>query len=166
MADPAATEPRATRPHMPGYGAMLDAGPRIPWVWARERLEGNHNYWFATTTEGGAPHLMPVWGVWLRERFLFSTSPNTKKARNFRANPRCVVTTESGSEAVIVEGATRQLEDSRVDEFIAVYRAKYHEQFDASFGPFYELVPTVAFGFIEGSATASYGATRWLFDGD
>lgn len=163
MVEPAAEEPRATRPHMPGYDAMLDAGPCIPWAWARERLERNHNYWFATTNPGGAPHVMPVWGVWLRERFLFSTSPNTRKARNSRANPRCVVTTESGSEAVVVEGSTRQLDESRVDEFIAVYTAKYHEHFDASFGPFCEVVPLVAFGFIEGSATAPYGATRWLF---
>ncbi|MGH2632007.1 MAG: pyridoxamine 5'-phosphate oxidase family protein [Tepidiformaceae bacterium] len=166
MAELATTEPRPTRPHMPGYDAMLDAGPRIPWEWARERLERSHNYWFATTTPSGAPHVMPVWGVWLRERFLFSTSPNTKKVRNFRTNPRCVVTTESGSEAVIVEGSTRQLEDAQVEEFIAVYTAKYHERFDASFGPFYQLVPKTAFGFIEGSASAPYGATRWLFEDD
>lgn len=45
------TEPKAGRPHMPGYG-ILDADKGrglLPWSWATERLAKAHTYWVATT---------------------------------------------------------------------------------------------------------------------
>jgi hypothetical protein len=58
--------PRASRPHMPGYGS---GGPTqgsglLPWSWAEQRLLASRNYWVATSWPDGRPHVMPVWGVW------------------------------------------------------------------------------------------------------
>lgn len=42
------TEPRATRPHMPGYGTSPSADGMLPWSWARLRLRESHDYWIGT----------------------------------------------------------------------------------------------------------------------
>ncbi|MET0937756.1 MAG: pyridoxamine 5'-phosphate oxidase family protein [Gaiellaceae bacterium] len=55
----------------------------VSWQWAVERLEVARNYWLATTKADGSPHAMPVWGLWLDGVVLFSTSPDSIKARNF-----------------------------------------------------------------------------------
>jgi hypothetical protein len=52
------------------------------------------NYWAATSRADARPHLMPVWGVWLRDCFYFSTGPRSRKARNLSQNARCSVSTE------------------------------------------------------------------------
>ena len=69
------TEPQADRPNMPEYGlAEAEAGlGLLPWTWALERLQPARNYWLATTRPDGRPHVMPVWGVWVENRFYFST---------------------------------------------------------------------------------------------
>jgi uncharacterized protein (DUF427 family) len=91
---------------MPGYGILAahEGTGLLPWSWAAERLERSHNYWLATTRPAGLPHLMAVWGVWMDSALYFSTGGLTRKARNLEHEPRCVVSTESAREAVIVEG--------------------------------------------------------------
>ncbi|MEU4668583.1 hypothetical protein AB0F91_11525 [Amycolatopsis sp. NPDC023774] len=51
--------PTATRPHMPGYGIAPASAGLLPWHWADERLRTSHDYWLATVTPAGLPHLMP-----------------------------------------------------------------------------------------------------------
>src|ERR1700720_4522180 len=92
------SEPKASRPHMPGYG-ILDADKGkglLPWTWAVERLSKARNYWVATTRPDGNPHAMPVWGVWIDDAFHFSTGTQSRKARNLVHNPNCVVGCELG----------------------------------------------------------------------
>ena len=98
------TEPRASRPHMPGYGiADATSGKGLlPWSWAVERLTKARNYWVATTRPDGNPHAMPVWGVWIDDAFYFSTGTQSRKARNLAENPRCVIGCEIGPDQVIV----------------------------------------------------------------
>ena len=52
---------------MPGYGTLPEGegGGLLPWSWAEERLVRSHDFWLATVTPQGAPHLMPVWAVWI-----------------------------------------------------------------------------------------------------
>lgn len=100
------TEPKASRPHMPGYG-ILDAESAkglLPWNWATDRLTKAHTYWVATTRPDGAPHVMPVWGVWLNDTFSFSTGNQSRKARNLAENPRCVIACELNQDQIMVEG--------------------------------------------------------------
>ena len=95
----------------------------VSWEWARERLAAARNYWLATTKADGAPHAMPVWGLWLDGVVLFSTSPESIKARNFARDPRAVLHVASGEELVILEG---EVEDGVLDDAAAdLYAAKY-----------------------------------------
>jgi PPOX class probable F420-dependent enzyme len=98
--------PRISRPYMPGYGI---AGPEegsglLPWSWAAERLTAARNYWVVTAWPDGRPHSMPVWGMWDDSALWFTTAVGSRKAKNLRADPRCVVTTEDASDPVVIEG--------------------------------------------------------------
>ena len=88
------TEPIGERPAMADYGVNSPEWKALPWSWAAERLIPNKNYWVITVSAGGSPGAMPVWGVWSDDdyRFMFSCSPNARKARNIRANPRVAFT--------------------------------------------------------------------------
>ena len=65
------TEPRATRPHIPGYGIPDDDRGTLPWSWARQQLEQALVYWVASVKPDRHAHLMPTWGAWVNDRFYF-----------------------------------------------------------------------------------------------
>ena len=150
---------------MPGYGLKdADQGKGLlVWSWARERLEKSHNYYLSTVSPDGSPHCMPVWGLWMNEKFYFSTGRQSKKAGNLAHNPKCVVCTEDPREPVIVEGTAKLDPDPRALKRIAPqYNDKYHYgdvgEMDE---PVYVVTPHVAFGMVEGSMVDT--ATRWTF---
>ncbi|MCH7809779.1 MAG: pyridoxamine 5'-phosphate oxidase family protein [Chloroflexi bacterium] len=158
------TGPLASRPHMPGYDLAADSDGLLSWDWARERLAKSHNYYVATTRPDGRPHVMPVWGVWIDDRLLFSTAVTSTKARNLAANPACAITTETADEAVIVEGTAAEERDAAtLKRFVADYNAKYDWEMDAAGGGIFTLTPSVAFGFIESPDSFQATATRWRF---
>jgi nitroimidazol reductase NimA-like FMN-containing flavoprotein (pyridoxamine 5'-phosphate oxidase superfamily) len=98
---------------MPGYG-ILPAGQGsglLPWAWVEERLLRSHDFWLATVTPEGAPHLMPVWAIWREGRLWFSSSNGSRKARNLGAESRCVVSTEDPLEPVVVHGRAQRVTD-------------------------------------------------------
>ncbi len=147
---------------MPGYGVSKSAKGMLAWKWARARLERAHDYYIATTRPGGAPHLMPVWGLWLDGAFYFSTGDESVKARNLAANSRCVLSTERADEAVIVEGTAAKLAPSKIPrQFFAGYKKKYGWEMKGE--PVYRVEPRVAFGFIEAADDFAATATRWQF---
>jgi nitroimidazol reductase NimA-like FMN-containing flavoprotein (pyridoxamine 5'-phosphate oxidase superfamily) len=151
---------------MPGYGILdADSGRGLlPWSWAAERIAKSHNYWVATTSPEGWPHVMPVWGVWLGDGFYFSTGKNTRKARNLAANPRCVVCSERADEAIIVEGVVEPVDDPTVyARFADAYKAKYDWPVEQATAPAYAVRPSVAFAFIENAEDFAGSATRWRF---
>lgn len=157
--------PIADRPHMPEYGILPPDRGRglLPWGWAVERLAANHNYWIATTRADGSPHLMAVWGVWLEDRFCFSTARTSVKARNLRRNPSCAVSTESGAEAVIVEGSAEAVgEGSLRSRIEAAYSKKYGEGFPDD-SDLLAVRPRTVFAFIETGEDFVGAATRWRF---
>lgn len=164
-----ASEPEASRPYMPGYGILDAQSGRglLPWSWAEERLGRSHNYWLATARPDGGPHAMPVWGIWLEGRFYFSTGQQSRKARNLALDPRCVVCTERGDQAVIVEGVARRVTDkSQLKQFARVYKAKYEWDMEGSEEPVYTVRPRRAFAFIENPEKPDEflaTATRWVF---
>jgi F420H(2)-dependent biliverdin reductase len=67
------------------------------------RLLTEANIWLATTRPNGKPHLIPIWFVWVNERFYICTPDDSVKARNLRANPRASVALEDGNKPVIAE---------------------------------------------------------------
>jgi Pyridoxamine 5'-phosphate oxidase len=99
-------EPRASRPWMPGYGTLPEheGTGLLPWSWALEQLKTSHNYWLVTADARGGPHLMPVWAVWDGGIMWFSSSRGSRKVRNLRADPRCVLSTEDANNPMIMRG--------------------------------------------------------------
>lgn len=127
----ARSSPKASRPHMPGYGLPEGIKGLLPWKWAEERLKESHNYWVATARPDGRPHVMIVWGLWLDGVFYFSSGRQSRKAKNLTENPHCVIATEHAEAAVIVEGVTEEVLDVAFRrKFIRIYERKY--KFDMS----------------------------------
>jgi PPOX class probable F420-dependent enzyme len=161
------TEPRASRPHMPGYGIQgPDEGSGLlPWAWAEERLTGSRNYWVGSLWPDGRPHSMPVWGVWDGEAFWFSSSNRSRKARNLGADPRCVVTTEDAQEPVVVEGSAEIVQERGAIARVAdLMNAKYGgitADFLAANATI-RVRPHWAFGIAHDDFTGS--PTRWVFE--
>jgi nitroimidazol reductase NimA-like FMN-containing flavoprotein (pyridoxamine 5'-phosphate oxidase superfamily) len=150
--------PTADRPHMPGYGITGPETGLLPWSWAEERLRDAWRYWVVTVSGGGEPHAMPVWAVWLDDALWFSTGGRSRKARNLRDEPRCVVHTE-GPDVVVVNGVAEEGELARIAE---AYGAKYPDlPPDPSENPIMRVRPVTVIGIDEREFTTS--PTRWRF---
>jgi pyridoxamine 5'-phosphate oxidase-like protein len=161
-----AAAPLAARPYMPGYGilAASEGSGLLPWAWAQERLEKAENYFFSTTRPDGRPHTMPVWGVWLADRFWYSTGARSRKARNLETNPNCAISIDLGTEALIVEGIDSFSTDADSNaQFCAAYGPKYHWDMDGFSDPVHIVQPRVVFAFKTGDGEFSRSATRWVF---
>lgn len=162
-------EPKAGRPHMPGYGLPNGKKGLLPWKWADVRLKKSHNYWITTVKPDASPHTMVVWGLWLGGQFLFSTGRHSRKARNLEQNQRCVICTEKANEAVILEGVAAEVADSALlRTFLKIYERKYawnmapfEEDILSLKEPIYAVRPKVAFGLDEKNFVNA--ATRWMF---
>jgi PPOX class probable F420-dependent enzyme len=161
-------DPRADRPHMPGYGVLAGDDGLLEWSWARQRLIASRGYWLATSWPDGRPHVMAVWVVWDAGALWFSTGLRSRKARNLLVDPRCVVTTEDASSPVVVEGVARFEHDSAAIVRVA---GLLGEKYDVELGPEFHdaavnatirVVPQRAFGLADEDLVAS--ATRWTFD--
>lgn len=154
--------PKAGRPHMPGYGISESRKGILPWSWAKERLEANRNYWISTIRPDGRPHAMPVWGVWHKDRLVFSTAITSTKSRNLLADPRCTATTESATEALIVEGIAKIVSGRAILAPVwNAYKQKYDWSIDGE--KLFVLKPTTVFAFIETADQFPTAATRWRF---
>ena len=82
---------------------------RLAWADVRERLAGADHYWLATVRPDGRPHVVPLDGIWLDDRWYFGGSAATVKHANLKADPRAVLHLEDALQAVIVEGECEQL---------------------------------------------------------
>src|SRR4051812_26024129 len=158
--------PSASRPFMPGYGvAAADEGAGLlPWAWAEQHLTSSRNFWLTTSNPDGRPHSMAVWAVWSDGRLLFSTGEQSRKYRNLARDPRCVMTTEHGDEAVIVEGTAHRTHDvALVRQLVDATKAKYDFDMGDMNEPVFALEPERVFAFMEADGQFTRTATRWLF---
>jgi hypothetical protein len=168
------SEPKPGRPYMPGYGVPVETDGMLPWSFAQDRLTSSHDYWLATRWPDGRPHVMPVWGAWLDNCIWLSTDQTSRKGRNLRADPRCVVTTDNAQEPVILEGVAGLVtERSEVEVFTGVLRRKYSAEwldevytvdfFDTNVGggATYRITPVSVFALKETEFSTS--PTRWTF---
>ncbi len=159
-------EPKASRPHMPGYGILeADKGKGLlPWSWATERLAKARTYWVATTRADDRPHLMPVWGVWLDDSFCFSTGSQSLKARNLANNPHCVISCETSEAQLVVEGVAEVMTGSDLNlRFADAYGPKYEWDMEGFNEPVYAVRASVVFGFSASAGEFTATATRWTF---
>ncbi|NYJ04417.1 pyridoxamine 5'-phosphate oxidase family protein [Petropleomorpha daqingensis] len=161
--------PVADRPVMPGYG-ILPAGEGtglLPWAEAERRLTVSHDYWCATVSPDGRPHIMPVWGIWDHGRLWFSSGLRSRKARNLAADPRCTLTTDNARDPVVLEGRAEVVtEADRIAAFVDAVNAKY----GAGLTPdFQDPAVNGTFAVTPGRVFALSGAdfagspTRWTF---
>jgi nitroimidazol reductase NimA-like FMN-containing flavoprotein (pyridoxamine 5'-phosphate oxidase superfamily) len=163
------TEPVATRPYMPGYGTLpaAEGSGLLPWSWAEERLIGSHDFWLATVTAQGAPHLMPVWAVWQDGSLWFSSGNGSRKARNLSAEPRCTLSTDNPLEPVVVAGRARRVTDpTALAAMLAAENAKYGTDYgmdmvDPASNSVYSLRPEWVFALDSADFTGS--PTRFTF---
>lgn len=158
-------DPKASRPHMPGYGLLpADQGLGLkPWSYAVERLSRARGYWISSTCPDGRPHSVPIWGLWLQDRFAFSTGASSRKARNMRANPHVVIGCEPSDDAIVLEGEASVVESADWKrEFTKLYSTKYSYDVPAT-EPIYAVRPIVAFSFATAGNEFLGGSTRWVF---
>ena len=154
---------------MPGYGTLpADQGRGLlPWSWAEDRLARSRDYWLATVTSSGAPHLMPVWAVWDRGRLWFSSANGSRKARNLATESRCSVSTDDPLEPVVVQGrAERVTAQERLERVLAAENAKYETDYgmdmvDPAFNSVFALTPEWVFTLDSKDFTGS--PTRFVF---
>lgn len=157
------------------YGPVEGLDGTLPWTWAESRLVDARNYWVATVGPGGAPHVAPVWGIWVDGAVWFGTDPASAKARNLDRDGRVVVNLESGEEAVIVHGDADSLPLGDLDPTLRdalddAYAAKYvdvetGEPMRLSDAPegslIYRVTPRHVLGWLEQDFPRS--RTRWRF---
>jgi nitroimidazol reductase NimA-like FMN-containing flavoprotein (pyridoxamine 5'-phosphate oxidase superfamily) len=162
-------EPAADRPYMPGYG-ILDPSEGtgiLPWAWAEERLVRSHDYWLATVWPDRGPHVMPVWAVWHDQSAWFSSSNQSRKARNAATDPRGVITTDDPHQPVVVEGPIQRIDDDAlIEAFTNWVNSKYGTDYTTSFlagSAVFRLRPRWIFSLDDADFTGS--PTRWTFPG-
>jgi general stress protein 26 len=153
---------------MPGYGTESSNKGLIPWAEAEQRLIASTNYWVATVSADGAPHLMPVWGVWHGGRLWFSSGGRSRKVRNIAAAPRCTISIEDALSPVILSGvATITTDRADIRTFVEVGNAKYEggyysEEFlDPATNATVKLAPEWAFALRHDDFSGS--PTRYTF---
>ncbi|HEX5120142.1 MAG TPA: pyridoxamine 5'-phosphate oxidase family protein [Pseudonocardiaceae bacterium] len=157
-----------------------DPGAVLDWEQARERLAAARLFWVATVRAGGgAPHVRPVFAVWIDGRLYSTTNGTRAKARNLAADPHVAITTSTDEIDFIVEGTAAPVTDeAELAQVVDAYGAKYgwplsvrdgalHAPFAApAAGPPpyrpYAVTPEVIFGMGTNDALAPR-STRWRF---
>ncbi len=153
----------AERPQLPssyGVGDPQYGFDPIEWSWVDACMTDARSYWVSTTRRDGRPHSIPVWGVWIDNRFHFFTDPDSLKARNIARDPRAVVHLESGDEVVILEGLIETVQSTR--EVVHAYESKYGISLGDSPGAMFRLDHSKALAWLESDFPRT--ATRWRFE--
>lgn len=86
------------------YGQTTET---LSWEDVRTRLEQAKQYWLATNRADGSPHLVPLDGLWVDDRWYYGGSPETLHVRAVRANPQVTMHLPDPWKVVVVEGEVR-----------------------------------------------------------
>ena len=124
--------PNPSRPIIEKYGIPETMEGTLPWEFVVERMEKAKNYWLCTSGALNRPHAMPVWGIWLDNRFHFGGGYWTKKAKNIKVNPNIVIHLGDGEEAIIIEGTAEEIKNS---EYFEKIDAQYEKKYNIRHGP-------------------------------
>ncbi len=144
-------------------------GPRQPWSWAENLLESASTYWLVTTSPDGHPHSRPLWGIWQRNTFWFSSQ--NRCGEFLKVNPRASVNLQVGEDVVMIEGScSRVIGDDinvlaegvgvKYDWELTVSEDRVHTRFGQS-APAFRLNPERVYGWAGIAGWES--ATRWDF---
>lgn len=163
-----------------GTEAATEAGRSHPFPWseAERKIAGGGWFWLATVRPNGAPHVMPVFAAWANTSFFIASKDRARKSRNLEAEPRCVITTDTGDLHIIVEGIARHVrDDATLQQAVEAFQAVYDwptriegNHLDADYGaptsggpPYevYEVTPIKAFGLPTDGESIT--PTRWTW---
>jgi uncharacterized pyridoxamine 5'-phosphate oxidase family protein len=152
-----------------------DATP-IPWVDAQRTLTDAGIYWITTVRHDLRPHVTPLIGLWIDDKFYFCTGPGEQKAKNVVDNSNCAVVTGcnkygDGLDIVVEGNAERVVEEVRLRNLAQAFETKYGSDWrfevrDSAFQHMggeawvYEVTPHKVLGFEKGDPP---GQTRWTF---
>jgi nitroimidazol reductase NimA-like FMN-containing flavoprotein (pyridoxamine 5'-phosphate oxidase superfamily) len=153
-------EPIAERLDLPpAYGKVKRT---VPWETVREELTKARVYWLATVRRDGRPHVVPVDGVWVDDRFYYGGAPETVHRRTVDANPEVVMHIGDGLQAFIVEGRVEVTMRSpkEAEQLAAVANDKYGYGVEAKR---YEAVPTLVPRLVLAWTDGLADATRFRF---
>jgi PPOX class probable F420-dependent enzyme len=106
----------------------------------------------ATVGRDGAPHVIPLWYVWVDGALFVNTTRGNRSVRNLQRNPRAAATIDDGEgydelRGVSMAGVMREADaDPRLDQVVAAFARKYFGGNDPHFTRwksrfFLELVP-------------------------
>jgi hypothetical protein len=118
------------RPYIghPEYGIPKHKKGLLEWSTIAERFKTERNFWIATTSPEGTPHVRPTWGVYVEDTICFGGGPKTRWSRNLEANPKVSIHLESGAQVVVAEGTVDRItdaDDPKLKEIDDAYEVKY-----------------------------------------
>lgn len=154
-----------SRPKLPqGYGVPKSTKGTLEWSVVQQQLSQARNYWIASTQANGAPHIVPVWGVWLDDVLYFSTDAQTLTARNLAQNPAVAVHLESGDEVFIVKGTVTTVRGEPMKAINKAYKVKYeggdpNAEANNAEGSMYAVRPRTVIAWTQFPANV----TKWTF---
>lgn len=131
-----------TRPIIPEYGISEGSEGLVSWSKVNEWMGLSKNYWISTVWKD-KPHSRPIWGIWLDAMFYFGGGSSTRTAKNLLANPKVTITTESGSQAVMVEGIAVRYNDPELDRRLGSLYEQRYGMFHPP--PFWRVMPQTVF---------------------
>lgn len=135
------------------YGQTVEGKAEVlSWDEVSERITAALNYWLATTTDDGRPHLRPVDGVFVDGALCFGGSPETRWVRHLQVRPEVSMSLPDDDHAVIMEGTAELVSDPDHPLSVAQHEAsvlKYPQYFQGDepmeFHPFWVLRPARVF---------------------
>lgn len=148
---------------IPGYKMPETPENLLTWDFVATQMTRAKHYWISTVFADGRPHVVPVWGIWLDNRFHFEGSPKTAWARNLFANPRIAVHLPDGDKVVILEGTAHTIEDDEIDA------AAWH-LLDTTYQTKYQVTQGSPYWYVQPQKVLAWDGetlhtmTRWLFD--
>ena len=110
----------------------------MPWDAVVERIAAARNYWLATTSDDGRPHLRPVDGVFIEGALCFGGSPETRWVRHLEVRPDVSMSLPDDDQAVILEGTAELVSDADLPVSRAIGPAniaKYPQYFQGDESP-------------------------------
>lgn len=112
-----------------------DADEALDGETVRKALADADLYWLTTVRKDGRPHVTPLVGLWLEDRFVFCTGGDEQKARNLEHGDAVAVTTGSnlwdrGLDVVVEGRAERVTGLDALTELADAYRDKYGDDWD------------------------------------
>ena len=140
--------PTAAPARLPGEYGQTDETRKevLSWREVADRIGASPNYWLATTTDDGRPHVRPVDGVFVDATLAFGGSPATRWVRNLQQRRAVSVSLPDDDHAVVLEGDVELVSTETLplaDRVRAANVEKYPQYFSdgAAFLPFWALRP-------------------------